>query len=69
MNYSCTPLAPGMMPSCHPDMNGIYATLAECEQDPKCPGPMAGPTSGPSHGMKKWNCVIENDSMSCTKTH
>ena len=36
-NYSCTPMAPGMRPSCHPDMNGIYTSIAECEQDPKCP--------------------------------
>ena len=44
-NYSCTPMAPGMNPSCHPDMNGIYTSIAECEQDPKCPGPTPAPTS------------------------
>ena len=43
-NYSCTPMAPGMNPSCHPDMNGPYTSIAQCEQDPRCPGPRPSPS-------------------------
>ena len=46
-NYSCTPMATGMNPSCHPDPNGIYATIDECQQDPKCPGPGPQPIPVP----------------------
>lgn len=46
--YSCSPLAPGMKSSCHPDMNGIYNTLAKCEQTPLCFVPKPSPSPSPS---------------------
>jgi hypothetical protein len=47
-NYSCTPMAAGRRPSCHKDPNGTYTSIADCEQDPNCPGPTPGPSPSPS---------------------
>ena len=58
-NYSCTPMAPGKNPSCHPDMNGIYTSIAECEQDPNCPGPSPGPQP------QKFSCMKKHGLLTC----
>jgi hypothetical protein len=55
-NYSCTPIAPSNKPSCHPDMNGIYTSLTDCEK--KCPGLKPGPKPDPFKGH--WDCVVDN---------
>ncbi len=55
-NYSCTPMAPGMKPSCHPDMNGIYESREKCEQDPSCPGPTPAPIPIGGCGGTRYGC-------------
>jgi hypothetical protein len=57
--YSCTPINPGMKPSCHPDMNGIYESIAECEQDPQCPGATPAPIK------HRYSCVSIGGMKGC----